>query len=116
MTNEIKESILIVRAIKSENINSERTVSQCERIEKLLNPESNDIKKSNLTVRLIVLYSLIIGVIWSLFVYGCISFFNLGINPFKWSQDSRLFMVLMGFFMSLIISVFGFLANINRKK
>lgn len=45
------------------------------------------------------------AVLWSVFVYGCISFFNMDINAANWSLDSRFMMVLFGFSMGALIAI-----------
>ena len=43
--------------------------------------------------------------LWSVFVYGCISFFNMDFNAAHWSLDSRFMMVLFGFSMGALIAI-----------
>lgn len=52
----------------------------------------------------IALSALLCAVLWSAFVFGCISFFCWEINPAKWGQDARFFLVFFGFIPGVIVA------------
>jgi hypothetical protein len=51
------------------------------------------------------------SIAWSVFVYGCISFFNMDFNAANWSLDSRFLMVLFGFVMGAFVAIMSLIFN-----
>lgn len=45
-----------------------------------------------------VLIALLCVILWNLFMYGCIAFVTLEVNPFRWDLDARLCLMFFGLF------------------
>ena len=53
----------------------------------------------------------IYAAVGSVFVYGCIAFFNMDFNAANWSLDSRFIMVMFGFGMGAYIAIMSLILN-----
>ena len=51
-----------------------------------------------------LLIAILVTLVWSLFVYGCISFFYMQLNPKLWAWDGRFFQVFFGFGLGVLIA------------
>lgn len=47
--------------------------------------------------------SIVYGVLWAIVVYLSIAFYNLSIDPIKWSETGRAMFSLFGMFMGTVI-------------
>ena len=53
-----------------------------------------------------LLITILVALVWSLFVYGCISFYFMQMNPKLWPLDGRFFQIGFGFILGLIFGVY----------